>query len=364
MNASGSAPIGSIPWQGALVIIVALIATACWGYLLGVILPRMMTPLLAAGLIYLVFQIPLTFPEWRWTRLVIPYDIAHEMAPYINDAVYPRLLGVATLWFASLAALPVAILFLRMRRSLSWLALFTVLLIITAISGWQVNATAIQAPQWHANNRDQNCIVVESIEFCAPLTTLSRGDLQENATLLLALFPNWFPTSVLPERFSLPIDGGHLPAGDAPMRNTISSPRREISEVGALMTILSNQVASHDMVPTAAQATIACVLLRANGKVCNPAIPNPQVRDLPDAGNTQESITIYNDIVGEQPGPGSQLTTKEQQQIGIAKDGLQTKMSAKADAFAALPDDEKTTWIEAHWERLHSGELTLDELPG
>ncbi len=101
MDASGRGPVGSVPWQGALVIYAALIATACWGYLLGAILPRAITPLIAAGAIYLIFQIPLTFPELHWTRQVIPYDVSHSMAPFINDDVHPQLLGAALLWTRS-----------------------------------------------------------------------------------------------------------------------------------------------------------------------------------------------------------------------------------------------------------------------
>ncbi len=43
--------------------------------------------------------------------------------------------------------------------------------------------------------------------------------------------------------------------------------------------------------------------------------------------------------------------------------GIQAAISTAADRFSALPPEEQRAWLEAHWDSLRSGELTLEDLP-
>jgi hypothetical protein len=38
-------------------------------------------------------------------------------------------------------------------------------------------------------------------------------------------------------------------------------------------------------------------------------------------------------------------------------------MDAAREQFAALPENEQRVWLEANWDALRAGELTLEDLP-
>ena len=46
-----------------------------------------------------------------------------------------------------------------------------------------------------------------------------------------------------------------------------------------------------------------------------------------------------------------------------AYDGYQADVEAAAARFAALPPEEQRAWLEANWDALRAGELTLEDLP-
>ena len=60
----------------------------------------------------------------------------------------------------------------------------------------------------------------------------------------------------------------------------------------------------------------------------------------------------------------------DQASLGLASMGsdspgaaMNADMRSAADRFAALPLEEQRAWLETNWDRLRSGELTLEELP-
>jgi hypothetical protein len=42
---------------------------------------------------------------------------------------------------------------------------------------------------------------------------------------------------------------------------------------------------------------------------------------------------------------------------------FQPQLDAALERFTALPDDERRSWLEANWNALRAGEISLDEMP-
>jgi len=58
---------------------------------------------------------------------------------------------------------------------------------------------------------------------------------------------------------------------------------------------------------------------------------------------------------------GNEMTGIGQDQTEMA--AFQPRMDAAREQFAALPENEQRVWLEANWDALRAGELTLEDLP-
>jgi hypothetical protein len=362
-HVSGQLPEGVVPWQSGLVIIAAMLATASIGYLLGRLIRNLFVPVLAAAGVFALFQLPdMVRGQFEAsTRLdsIIPTNLTVAMAPYIGDHVYPRLFWTSLIWFLSLVAVVVSVLALWRIRKTVPAVLVAASLAISAAAAVSVVRAYDHAGAWHAANRGMTCIEQNSILFCAPPAALDENDLRSIAAQYDELISKWFPRDLLPRKFALPISGNQMPPDAVALANfAMSGPDEATLRLDAWVTIVSG--ASMQMAPPgAAQLVIACALLRASNHDCGPSYPDATFQLVPNMSMSREGQDAIAAIIQ----PDTQPTAAEEASLEKEMTALQQTGAAKLNAFLALPDNEKASWLSSNWDRLKAGDLKLEDLP-
>jgi len=363
---SGTMPAGTVPWQSGIVILAAMIAVASIGYLLGRLIPNLFVPVLAAAGVFFLFQLPSMVggerPTYSSLDAIIPTNLTQAMAPYIGDQVYPRLFWTSLAWFLSLVAVVVCVLALWRVRKAVPIALLAGSLAIAATAALSVVRAYDASGEWHAANRGVICVEHTGVRFCAPPAAMTDDELRATATAYDALVPAWFPRDLLPETFSLVIAGDQLPPGTTEMivlqQSQADRTWMEINAWTAIITGRSSQLA----LPSATQLVVACAMIRAKEHDCGTSFPDPAYQRVPDMSQTREGQAMLEAVFPTDPRatPPSDADIAE---LEIDLSALQRTAGARIDAFLALPDPEKASWLSAHWERLRSGDLTLEDVP-
>ncbi len=367
-HVSGEMPAGSVPWQSSLVILAAMLAFATIGYLLGRLIPNLFVPVLAAAIVFLLFQLPsMLRPQHQptfWLDSIVPTKLTQAMAPYIGDQVDPRLFWSSLAWFFSLVAVVVSILSLWRIRKVIPVVLLAASLIASSVSAVAVVRAYDASGSWHANHRGEICIEHTGILFCSPPAAMGENDLQATAAAYDELIPAWLPSNLLPEKFAVAINGNQLPTDTTEMvplnRGGADRTWMEMNVWIAIVSGVTTQLST----PTAAQFVIACVMLRAVGHDCGPSYPNTTFQKIPDLSQSREGQAAISVIVPS--GPNSIITppsAEEQAKLEQDMTTLQQTGETKLDDFLALSDADKAAWLTANWGRLHAGDLTLEDLP-
>lgn len=344
------------------------IAFATIGYLLGRLIPNLFVPVLAAAIVFLLFQLPsMLRPQHQptfWLDSIVPTKLTQAMAPYIGDQVDPRFFWSSLAWFFSLVAVVVSILSLWRIRKVIPVVLLAASLIASSVSAVAVVRAYDASGSWHANHRGEICIEHTGILFCSPPAAMGENDLQATAAAYDELIPAWLPSNLLPEKFAVAINGNQLPTDTTEMvplnRGGADRTWMEMNVWIAIVSGVTTQLST----PTAAQFVIACVMLRAVGHDCGPSYPNTSFQKIPDLSQSREGQAAISVIVPS--GPNSIITppsAEEQAKLEQDMTTLQQTGETKLDDFLALSDADKAAWLTANWGRLHAGDLTLEDLP-
>lgn len=365
---SGTEPIGSVPWQSSLVILTAMLAFACVGYLLGRLIPNLFIPVLAAAIVFALFQLPSMlrppFQPTFWLDSIVPIKLTQAMAPYIGDQVYPRLFWTSLAWFLSIIAVTICTLALWRIRKTVPVVLLVASLVAAGISAVATVRAYDASGAWHAAHRGVACIEDTGILFCAPPAAMSDNDLHATAAAYDALIPAWFPRALLPEQFAVAIQGNQIAPGATemvPLNRT--GPDASWMEMNAWIAIVSG-VSPQIAAPTAAQLVIACAMLRANDRDCGPSYPDATYQKVPNMSQSREGQAILQPIIPANPGaPATPPSPDVEAKVNQDMTALQQTGEAKLNDFLTLSDTDKAAWLTANWDRLHAGDLTLEDLP-
>lgn len=359
----GDTPTGPYPWLQILVILTAFAAFIGWGYWLGYRMKSNLALLVAAFAMNFVLQLSrrLSFSPDSPSAIgaLIPTRISYALAPYIGDRVYLPLAFWGIAWFAVVGLIP--LLMLRERDVRQWngklqAAVVTVLVIVCATN---VSAALKAAGSWHAEYRPLNCIERSGMSFCAPPGALSDSDLEIVAFEYDQLLPSWYPATHLPDRLSIPISGNQLPSNAVTMLNFQYPQERTSAGYTRAILYLIAGPGHIELRPTAAELVVVCAMLRDTGHNCGVPYPQDSSQSMPDANDAREAQELIAPFLSS----GQQLTEAEAAQLESNLATLQALMQQKLDNFAALSSEEKTTWLENHWDQLRSGNMTLDDLP-
>lgn len=363
INVSGSLPEGTYPWQPVLVMILALAAAAIWSYWLGYRFSSVLVPLVAAAGAFLLIQLPREISEpgkpVSPLAAVIPTRLTREMAPYIGDDVYPKLFLWATGWFVVAAVAGILVIVSRKdRRSISGIAMWFALL-LAMVCGANTMSAFSSAGDWHAENRKLNCVERSNLQFCGPPNLATIEDMNQVADVYEQLVPVWFPQNLMPTRFIIVIDMGQLPSDAVAMSQFQYQTARNPTEY---LKATTNIVSSRGEVLkplTLPQLVVGCAMLMSMDLDCGPSYPASDYQYVPNAQSSAEGQALIKPFMEA----GNHATAEDEQELNSNLEVLQNQTQEKLDNFMALSDAQKTAWLEANWDRLSSGELTLDEMP-
>lgn len=358
-----SAPSGPYPWLQILVILTAFAAFITWGYWFGYRVRSPLAPVIAALIMNWILQLSrrLTFSVDSLSSLgaIIPTRISYELAPYIGDRVYVPLALWGIAWFVVLGVIPILLLRKWGLRRRNGVLQTSIVAILTIVCVFNVSTELRAARSWHADYRPLACVEQSGMRFCAPPGAMPDSDLETIAHYYDDILPAWFPATHLPDQLSIPISGDQLPSNAVPMVSfQHSQERNSFGYMRAILHLIAGpgQLA---LEPTAAELVVACAMLLDTGHGCGTPHPEDSSQSMPNASDAVEGQMILEPFLQQ----GRQITEIETTRLEAEMGELQTQIQQKLDNFMALSGEEKASWLDENWDRLSSGELTLDDMP-
>ncbi len=329
---------------------IAVVAFAAIGVVIGRLLPSKFSPLLALGATFFLtigadlFKITYDDGSYRNpVQLLMPYGLSRASYPSVFYRENQGFTAEVGLWMVALVGLLIAVIaLLRSWNAVSWLALAGTVLLAGVAAAPLVNPTLTWGPQsWTLIEYTPVCQEQDEFEVC--LHPAYKTELDETAQQVSSTFGPVQGLDGVPTRWQQAnpaLGGGSEEPG---VIDQVGYQYGLLGPVSGIFPVPGND-SQHGQRP-ASQLVIMDWLIRQSSF------------GPPGSGffGWPSEVPVFTQDYGD----GFIGTGPDEAALAA----FQPKMDAARERFAALPEAEQRSWLEANWDALRAGDLTLDDLP-
>ncbi len=330
---------------------IAVVAFAAVGVLIGRLLPGKFSPLLALGATFFLtigadlFKITYDDGSYRNPiQLLMPYGLSRASYPSVFYRENQEFVLEVGLWMAALAGLLIAVIaVLRSRAVVNWLALAGTLILAGMAAAPLIDPAPTWGPQsWTVIDYTPVCQEQGGFEVC--LHPAYETELDETAEQVSSTFGPIQGLEGVPTRWE---QANPALGGGSEELGLIDQVGYQYGMLGSVSRIFSIVESSQHPQRPASQIVIMEWLV------------GQSELDVPgwDAGWFGWPSEIP--VTTQDYGNGMTGTGPDEAEMAA----FQSTMDAARERFAALPAAEQRAWLEANWDALRAGDLTLDDLP-
>lgn len=329
---------------------IAVVAFAAIGVLVGSLVPGKFSPLLALTVTFFVTVgadlFPTTYQDGSTRnpiQLLMPFGLTRVSYPSVFYRENDGFVGPVALWMLALVGLLIAVIAVLRSRSVgTWLALGGALGLAGAAVTPLINPNLAAGNQaWQAIAYGSDCEERHGFEVC--LHPAYRSELGASANGVAAMFGPVQGLAGVPDRWSQ-LD---------PTRNDSSEQPGVIDGIGYEYGMLPSVAG---LFPPA-DASGLFGQRPASQLVVMEWLVEQSGMGLPGSGWFGWPAEVP--VITQDHGDGTMGVGPDEAALAA----FQPKMDAALARFAALPEADQRAWLEENWTALRAGDMALDDLP-